>query len=165
MKQDKPHTNNSSGFKVPKGYFEGLEDEILNTVKLKKKVNDSGFKAPEHYFDSLEDTILDNVSEKSPTKVIPLFRKAPLIYASAVAAAVILLFNLSIFKSEPTFDTLDFETLESYVLNENIGSYDIATLLSEDDLIDENFIEYQTEDHTVEDYILDHLDVEDIIIE
>ncbi len=165
MKQDKPHTNTPSGFKVPKGYFEGLEDEILNTVKLKKKVNDSGFKAPEHYFDSLEDIILDNVSEKSPTKVIPLFRKGPLIYASAVAAAVILLFNLSIFKSEPTFDTLDFETLESYVLNENIGSYDIATLLSEDDLIDENFIEYQTEDHTLEDYILDHLDVEDIIIE
>lgn len=165
MKQNKLHNIEETGFKIPDDYFNALEAIILSNIKLKKMSSDSGFKLPENYFNALEDTITNKISTKTPTKVIPLFRKRTLIYISSTAAAVLLLFNLSIFKNKPTFDSLDFETVENYIMNENIGSYEIAALLSEEDLLEENFIEYQVEEKIIETYILDHLDVEDIILE
>ena len=165
MKNNKLHNIEETGFKVPDDYFDALEDVILSDIKLKKTSSDSGFKLPEDYFNTLEDSVASKISTKSPTKVIPLFRKRTLIYISSTAAAVLLLFNLSIFKSELTFDSLDFETVENYIMDENIGSYEIAALLSEEDLLEEHFIEYQIEEETIETYILDNLDVEDIILE
>ena len=165
MKKNKLHNIEETGFKVPDDYFDALEDVILSDIKLKKMSSDSGFKLPEDYFNALEATITNKMATKTHTKVIPLFRKRTLIYISSTAAVVLLLFNLSIFKSKPTFDSLDFETVENYILNENIGSYEIAALLSEEDLLEENFIEYQVEEETIEAYILDNLDVEDIILE
>lgn len=165
MKQNKLHNIKETGFRVPSDYFNRLEDVILSDIKLKKISSDSGFKLPDGYFDSLEDTITSKVSTKAPTKVIPLFRKRTIIYISGVAAAVLLLFNLSIFENKPTFDSLEFEAVENYIMNENIGSYEIAALLSEEDLLEENFIEYNVEDKTVETYILNNMYVEDIIIE
>ncbi|MDO5969715.1 hypothetical protein Q4Q35_07835 [Flavivirga aquimarina] len=165
MKQNKLHNIKETGFKVPDGYFNQLEDVILSDIKLKKMSSDSGFKLPKDYFDTLEDTIINKVSAKKSTKVIPLFKKRTLIYISSVAAAVLLLFNLSIFEKELTFDSLDIETVENYIIDENIGSYEIAALLPEEDLLEENFIEYNVETETVETYILNNLDIEDIIVE
>ena len=165
MKKNKLHNIKETGFKVPDDYFNTLEDVTLSEIKLKKMSSDSGFKLPEDYFNTLEATITNKISTKAPTKVIPLFRKRILIYISSTAAVVLLLFNLSIFKNKPTFESLDFETVENYIMNENIGSYEIAALLSEEDLLEEYFIEYQIEEETIEAYILDHLDVEDIILE
>ncbi|GAA3654183.1 hypothetical protein [Flavivirga jejuensis] len=166
MKQKKLHNIKETGFKVPDNYFNNLEDVILSHAKLKKMSSDSGFKLPDDYFDTLEDSIIKKVSTKTPTKVIPLFRKRTLIYISGVAAAVLLLFNLSIFEKELTFDSLDIETVENYIISENIGSYEIATLLPEEDLLEENFIEYNNvEVEAVETYILNNIDVEDIFIE
>ncbi|MDD7884859.1 hypothetical protein [Flavivirga sp. 57AJ16] len=165
MKQDKLHNIKETGFNVPDGYFNALEDALLSDIKLKKMASDSGFKLPEGYFSTLENTIIDKVSIKASTKVVPLFRKRALIYISGIAAAVLLLFNLSIFQNKPTFNSLDFETVENYIMNENIGSYEIASLLSEEDLLEENFVDYQVVEETVETYILDYLDVEDIILE
>ena len=36
-----------SGFKVPKGYFENLEESLLNASVLNIDIKDSGFKVPE----------------------------------------------------------------------------------------------------------------------
>ncbi len=165
MKQNKLHNIKETGFKVPDDYFNSLEDRIISDIKLKKISGDSGFKLPEDYFNTLEDSITDKISTSTPTKVIPLFRKRTVIYMSSIAAAVLILFNLSIFENKLTFDSLDFETVENYIINENIGSYEIATLLSDDDLIEENFIEYNVEERTMETYILDNLDIEDITLE
>ncbi len=165
MKQNKLHNIKETGFKVPDDYFNSLEDRILSDIKLKKISSDSGFKLPEDYFNTLEDSITDKISTSTPTKVIPLFRKRTVIYMSSIAAAVIILFNLSIFENKLTFDSLDFETVENYIINENIGSYEIATLLSDEDLIEENFIEYNVEERAMETYILDNLDIEDITLE
>ncbi|TGV02692.1 hypothetical protein [Flavivirga rizhaonensis] len=166
MKQKKLHNIKETGFKVPDDYFNTLENVILSDIKLKKVSKDSGFKLPEDYFNNLEDTIIDKVSTKTPTKVISLFRKKTIIYLSGIAAAVLLLFYISFPEKKPAFDSLDFETVENYIMNENIGSYEIATLLTEEDLLEEHFIEYKEGDEdTIETYILDNLDIDDIILE
>ncbi|WP_299556189.1 hypothetical protein [Seonamhaeicola sp.] len=163
MNKNKLDHIKESGFKVPKGYFDSLEDHIMSELKLKELTNStSGFKTPDTYFDALEDTILNKVSEERETKVIRLFSRKTMVYASGIAAAVLLLFGLLFFESKPSFDDLDNETVENYILNENIDSYEIASLLNEEDLIEENFVEFTIDEDVVEDYIFDNLDVEDL---
>ncbi|RED46019.1 hypothetical protein [Seonamhaeicola aphaedonensis] len=162
MKKNKLHNIKNSGFKVPNGYFNNIEDQITNRFKLEERSNTTGFKTPEHYFDDLEDTILDKISRENEPKVIKLFNKKTIVYASSIAAAVLLLISLTLFDSKITFDDLDNETVENYLLYENIDSYEIASFLDEEDLKEENFVEFNIDEDAVEDYIFDNLDVEDL---
>lgn len=163
MKKNKIHNINENGFNTPDGYFNSLEDNIMNELKLNEVAKSkSEFKTPDNYFETLEDSILSKVSEEKPIKVINLFSKKNIIYATSIAAAVLLLFNLSIFKAKPSFDNLDSETVENYILSENVESYEIASLLNEDELTEENFLEFNIEAEIVEDYILGNLDAEDL---
>ena len=165
MNNDNLNKIKNTGFTVPKDYFKDFEDTIMSQAKLKYGVSDSGFNTPEDYFENLEETILNKVAKKETTQVIQLFSKRNLIYLSGIAAAVLLLFNLSVFNKEITFDSLDFETVENYIINEELSSYEIASFLTDDDLLEENFIQDNFSDETIETYILDHLDIEDLISE
>src|SRR5690606_3425873 len=89
----------ASGFKTPENYFEGVEDSVLNQIHL-KSIEGSGFKIPEGYLDTIDNTIIAKVYKNNDTKVINLFSMYNLLYLSSVAAAILLLFNLSIFESK-----------------------------------------------------------------
>ncbi|MDN3665737.1 hypothetical protein ACFFU1_17305 [Algibacter miyuki] len=164
MKTNKLHNINDSGFKTPEDYFNNLEDRVLSNIKLNEAVSDPGFKVPDHYFDSLENKILNQVSEKETTKVIPLFNRKNLLYVSSIAAAVLLLFNLSIFETQSDWDNIDLETVENYIITENLGSEEIASLLLEDgDISEESFSDIEFTDEAVEGYFLENTSVEDLI--
>lgn len=160
MKKDNLHNINENGFRVPKNYFETFEDQLFSELKLKETAQNPGFKAPNDYFEDLETKVMAQVSNsKTKTKVIPLFSKKNLIYVSSIAAAIILLLTLNI---NGTPEELDEQTVENYLLNEEISPYEIASLLEEEELTEDNFIEYTIEESTVEDYIIDNLSVEDL---
>lgn len=154
------------GFKTPENYFEGVEDAVLSQIKL-KSIEKPGFKLPEDYFDTLDEAVMAKVSKKNDTKVIHLFSRRNLIYASSIAATILLLFNLSIFERNrvTTFDSLDTATVESYILNEDIGSYEIASFIDDEEISEENFIEHSFSDENIESYILNNIDVEDFFSE
>lgn len=156
----------ASGFKTPENYFEGVEDSVLNQIHL-KSIEGSGFKIPEGYLDTLDDTIIAKVSKNNDTKVINLFSRKNLLYMSSVAAAVLLLFNLSIFESKrvASFDTLDTATLENYILSEYIDSYEISSLMNNEEINEEAFIDYNFSDEHMEDYILNNIDIEGLFLE
>ena len=128
MNKDNLHNIKDSGFKTPKNYFDGLEDSILNQIKLQEKVEDAGFKVPDNYFDSLDDKILDKVTHKP--KVISLFTKRNLLYASSIAAALVLMFNIIGNKNDITFDDLEMASIENYLSEEDFSSYEYASLLT-----------------------------------
>ncbi len=115
MNKNKLHNIKDSGFKAPENYFDGLEDSIMDQIKLHEKIEDTGFKSPDNYFDLLEDKIIDRV--KHEPKVISLFNKRNLLYASSIAAALVIMFSIFINKSELTFDDLETASIENY-LNE-----------------------------------------------
>tara|TARA_R110002049_G_scaffold3795_3_gene27537 strand:+ start:72006 stop:72503 length:498 start_codon:yes stop_codon:yes gene_type:complete len=165
MKTKNTHHNKSTGFTVPKDYFKNLEDSILSDIKLNNMVEKPGFKTPNDYFETLEENILNKVSEKDSTKVITLFNKRNILYISSIAAAVLLLFNLSIFESKSTWDALDADTVENYLINENIGAYEIASTLDDIDFSEENFVNQQVNENILETYLLEHTDIENLIIE
>ncbi|MFI1771582.1 hypothetical protein [Thalassobellus citreus] len=166
MKKNNLHNINETGFKVPKDYFENLEDAILSDIKLKELSHESGFITPKDYFDTLEDHIIEKTSTKETPKVISLFNRRNLLYLSGVAAAVLLLFNLSIFNNTTTWASLDTETVEDYMINGGLlDSYEIASLLTTEELSDANFIETNFNENNIETYLIDHLDIEDLYVE
>ena len=162
MKQNYLHNIKETGFKTPPKYFESLEDQIMSQIKL-TEVEESGFKMPINYLDSIEDRVINTITKKDPTKVISLFSKQYIIYISGIAATILLLLNLSIFDKN-VWD-LEAETVENYMINEAISSYEIASLLEEEDLIEENFINHNFSDENIENYVLDNIDIEELILE
>ena len=166
----KTHLNNikNPGFKTPDNYFETIEDNIMDAIKQENALNlstETGFKTPNNYFNNLEDVIISKIETKNSPKVIALFTKRNLLYASSIAAAVLLFFNLSIFDKEITFDSLNTETAENYIIDEGISSYELAALLPNDGLIETDFIQQNITDITLENYLLDNFDFEELIIE
>ena len=166
----KPNIDNikNPGFKTPDNYFDTVEDKLMNAIQQENnliQVKESGFKTPSDYFDNLEDVILNKIDKKNTPKVIALFIKKNILYASSIAAAVLLLFNLSIFDKEVTFDSLDLQTVENYIIDEGFDSYELAALFLEDDFSEADFIEQNITNETLENYLLDNLDIEEIIIE
>jgi hypothetical protein len=157
----------SHGFKIPEGYFESFDEKILGELNKVTSLEtmESGFKTPKNYFNTVEDIIINEVSEQKDVKVISIFNKKNMIYVTSIAAAVLLLFNLSIFDKNPSFDNLDSETVENYFLNENISSYEIASVLSDDELVDVISINYNVEEENLEAYLMEHADIETLMIE
>jgi hypothetical protein len=157
-----------TGFKTPDNYFDAIEDNIMDAIQQENSgdaAKETGFKTPEKYFDALEDVIINKIENDNSPKVIALFSKRNLIYASSIAAAILLLFNLSIFDKEDPWNSLENLTLENYIIDEGIDTYELAALLSEDYLLEEDFIQQNITDETLENYLLDNLDFEELIIE
>lgn len=164
MKKEKIHTIKETGFKVPQDYFKNFEVAKLGKSELNSTSNHKGFKIPDSYFETIEDKIINQVSKKNSPKVISLFNKRNLIYISSMAAAILLFFNLSIFERESKWDTLDVETVENYLMNEDIGSYEIASTLDNIDFSEENFVIQHVNETTIETYLLENMDMEDLLI-
>ncbi|GGD23943.1 hypothetical protein [Hyunsoonleella pacifica] len=168
MKNKNLHSTKTTGFKTPEGYFDDLDEKLLQYIKSDDLSVDkipSGFKVPEHYFEGIEDNIITAVSKEKDTKVIPLFSKKNIRYVSSIAASVLLLISLFIFNNKPEFDDLETQTVENYIIDANISSYEIASLLSEDDINEHTFITNDIEDETIEAYLLDTGDFESLMIE
>lgn len=140
----------------------------MGVVKGKEQLDQAekpGFDLPDSYFDTLENNILNRIENEDDTKVIKLFSRRNILYASGIAAAILILFNLSIFSESITIDDLETETVENYIINEGIDSYELAVLLSEDDLLEDELMEQNITDESLEDYLLENLDIEELIIE
>lgn len=162
MRQNKLHNIKKTGLNIPDNYFECLEDQIMSQVKL-SELGSAGFKMPDNYLDAIENRVIDTIAQEKAPKVISLFSKQNIIYISSVAAAIIILLNLSIFEKD-AWD-IEAQTVENYIINEDISSYEIASLLDDEDLIEENFVIHNFSDETIENYVLDNVDIEKLILE
>lgn len=154
--------NKQTGFKTPDNYFESLEDKILSQAKLQEKVSDSGFAIPDDYFKTIENCVLDAVSEEKDTKVVSLFSRKNIIYISSIAAAVLIMFGIFSRTTTPTFEGLDETLVENYILEQDYETYEIASLLSEEDLSNE-LININYSEENLEDFIFNNSEVEDFI--
>lgn len=118
-------------FKVPKGFFERLEEELCNSEDSISKLNP--FSTPEYYFEDLEKTLVQEVegiattSKRSSNNLIYGFM--------ATAAAILLLIGL--FKKPATVEINkekafnDF--IESYYL-EDFDSYEMLSMMEDNEI-------------------------------
>ncbi len=165
MSTNKLHNIKETGFKVPKDYFDSFEDNFLNDLKLKEITTDSGFKVPDNYFDSLEDKITSAVNQEKEIKVVKLVTWRKAAYATAIAASLVLMFNIYFNQKSPvTIDTIETASIENYILNEELETTEIASLFNEEDLSDVQLIHDGFSSESIENYIFDNVEIEDIII-
>lgn len=160
----------TTGFKSPNSdYFDSLEDAVfarLKTQDLKESIGDHGFKVPDGYLSKVEDSLFDAVIPKhEEPKVISLFNRKRLMYLSGVAAAVLILFTVYINQTPESSQELDRELVETYILEQDISTYELASLLTEEELqsINTDILEETFEDEDLEDYLLENVDLENII--
>jgi len=158
MKKENLHNIKQSGFKTPNAYFDTIEDQIMSQISLKNSSKNSGFKVPDNYFETIEDNILSKTKE---TKIFKLFNKKTIVTVASIAAMFVLFFNLNPFKTQVTFDNLDTDTVEAYILNE-VELNDISNLIETDQLSQTDFIDYNG--ISIDNY-LDDIDLEDFLDE
>lgn len=159
------HNIKDTGFKTPNNYFDAIEDRIFSKLNAESKlstIKESGYRVPDGYLDTVEDVVLSKV-EPEESKVISLFTRTNLLYATSIAAALVLLFSVFIKDEEPI--AIDSEMVELYLEEQNLSSYELAELLNEVELLDEDFnvIEEQINESELESYLLDNVNIEDII--
>lgn len=166
MNKKNIHNIKSPGFKVPDKYFSQVEEHIINELNLHSKTETSGFEVPKTYFEDIDQKILKRIAHENDTKVIPLFTWKNTTYAAAVAACLILMFNILWTPSEsPSFETLEMASIENYLDQEELSSHELVSLLTEDELNSNNFIDDEFPEGALEDYLLDNVDLENLIIE
>ena len=156
--------NIENGFKVPKGYFDEFEDGLLSELQLKETASHSGFILPADYFESLDNKILDAVKKDHKTKVINLFSFRKIAYATAVAASLILIYTVSFNKNENlNINNIETASIENYILKEGLETSDIASLFSDDDLSEITSVKNNLSSESLENYVLEHLDIDELI--
>ncbi len=153
----------NSGFKTPKGYFEGFTDDLLNKISKEASSlpNKDGFKVPEGYFDNLNKEVLEKITKKE-SKVISLKSYRKYFYAAATVAAILLLvFSIQWRdKSSFTFDDLARTDIEIYLEENELGlsSYELAEVLLTEELDVNDILNSELDDENIIDYLEDNID-------
>ncbi|MDT0687554.1 hypothetical protein [Autumnicola psychrophila] len=163
MEKNKLPYKPDSGLKVPDNYFDDLTDRIMDSVNSSElgdnlhlsQVDGSGFKVPEGYFENFEVKLFSK-EEKDP-KVISLFSKRNLYYASGVAAIVIAIFSTFHLDSSPesTWDNVKLSAIENYI---DAGYTDLSPLEITNFLYEGNYVVETNFDNLNSDAVYDYLD-------
>lgn len=165
MKKDKLHNIKSSGFKTPEKYFDSFEDKLFTRIEepnTLENINSPGFKVPQNYFNTVEHKILNKL-DTNDKPVVHLFARPSFYYVAGIAASLILLFAIFINIEKPT--ELTGEMVEAYFQNSDLDTYELAQLLSDADMLEDDFtiIETNYNEDNLEDYLLENADIETIL--
>ncbi|WP_431135229.1 hypothetical protein [Psychroserpens mesophilus] len=166
MKNKTIHEIKSAGFKTPDHYFESFDAKLKERLvdnDLIKQINGSGFKVPDNYFENLDTKILNQLEENKP--VVSLHSKRKFYYLTGIAASLALLLYLYNPSEIITIHDIETASIEHYLEEEDFTSYDLAALLTEDELNKTNFIENEISVSKIEDYLLDTIEIQDLILE
>jgi cell division protein FtsL len=162
----KQHLENikETGFKVPQNYFEEFEDSLISEIKLKETCVDSGFIVPTDYFNTVENDILNKVNESKKPKVIKLITWQKLSYATAVAASLLIMFSIIFNNSTVDINKIETASIETYILNEEFDTNDMATLFKDVDVSTISLSDNNINSETLENYLLDNLEIEELLL-
>lgn len=125
MNKNKLPYHKNKNFRIPEGYFETLENRIMDAVitTTKKestlpKHQETGFKVPEGYFDSFEDRLFEKIETATKsTKVRNLFNNEVFYYIAGTAAVFVAILTTLFTVPAPNggFEDVHVTTLESYL--------------------------------------------------
>lgn len=126
MKQTNQNIEDQNEFKIPKGYFETVEDAVFEKLSQSNLLNKEGFEIPKGYFETVEDTVFEklNLSTKKEVNVLSLQYR---ILKYAAVAVIILMVGSQFFNKTNHIDKLAINDIEHY-LDENAETFDINTI-------------------------------------
>ncbi|MDM9630586.1 hypothetical protein [Robiginitalea aurantiaca] len=152
-----------SGFKVPKGYFEHLPDQIAR--RAGERLNSpgpakTGFQTPEDYFETFGDR-LEKRLQKKETPVRSLkWAKHFWIPAAAAAILLLLLWSPSSPAAAPEFGDINVEVLEAYLQTEEfeLTPSELAENISLSDLAMEDVLDSAPAAQQIEEYLENNIE-------
>ncbi|OZV68104.1 hypothetical protein [Winogradskyella aurantia] len=165
MKRDKLNTVKSTGFKTPKNYFDSFDERLLEQLNKKETIEGiktPGYQVPTDYFNSFEDKLFEKIkNDQKP--VISLRSRKTFYYVAGIAASLML--ALAVFLNKNNSPSLTVEMVETYLENSDLDSYELAELLSDADLLEEDFIITETDynEGYLENYLIENVDLESIL--
>jgi hypothetical protein len=151
---------NIHGFTTPKNYLEDFDSRLFEKLKEEVLPNEAGFTTPEGYFSDLEDRILKNSQVSEPLgRVVSLYRKVPVIWTTAIAACLAVLFMVSQNNNESnTLSKLEFSSIENYIDDGNLDldQNDIAALLNDEEIDVLNLDTSMFSEENLENYLIEN---------
>lgn len=165
MKENKLHNDLHSGFKTPDNYFESFDQKVFNKLQSDdnlSKIDGHGFRIPDNYLNEIDSSILSNVT--SEPSVITLKPRQSFYYLTGIAASLLLLFAIFI-NNNNSDEEISAEMVETYFQNSDLDSYELAQLLSDAEMLEEDFIITETNysEENLESYLLENADLEQFI--
>ena len=151
---------NSTGFSVPKNYFNTAEERFSSFLIEKELPEESGFSIPESYFKKVEKSILKKVGFKKEKKVISLTNKflkyVPIASAACIALFLSINYLNPLSTSEINFNTIGETDIENWILeNSNeLSKEDFATLLRSEISNENNFALTKLRNDEIEEYMI-----------
>lgn len=148
-----------SGFSVPSNYFDNLEENISVKILEESLDKENAFNVPESYFNNLEDNILGKINPKEKEiKVISLKSKVLKLIPYAAAASIALFIGLNSFvfnaNEQITIDHITDNDLEYWIDSNALNTNDIAAILENEILEENEFTFTEIKDESIEDYII-----------
>ena len=151
---------NSTGFSVPKDYFDTAEDRFSSFLIEKELPEETGFFVPENYFQTVEKSILKKTGFKKEVKVISLKSKFLKYIPVAAVASIALFLSINYFTSsnysEINFDLLERTDIENWIVeNSNeLSDKDFITLLHNEISNENDFALTDLQSDAIEEYII-----------
>ncbi|WP_340063872.1 hypothetical protein [Ascidiimonas aurantiaca] len=130
---------NKGGFKLPNGYFDDVEERLIERWDSKIP-KETGFSVPENYFETLSETLQNKVfsRQNQQGRMISLFRSKKYTYiATAIAACLIVLLYMKIYHTKATgWNDVALYELENYIAqgHSELNAYDYVTIFNDVDL-------------------------------
>jgi hypothetical protein len=149
---------NNNFFKIPNNYFDGVETIVISKLKAEIIQENKEKAVPKNYFDSVEDAVLTKINA---SKKLTISKSILLKFISpvAIAASLLLIFNIFYQSKKITFETISTSEIDHWVENNlmEAESYQIANIYDEVTLELTNFGESITDED-----VLNYLHQEDI---
>lgn len=165
MKNKKLHNIKTTGYKTPDNYFESFEDKLFERLSEEKKLQglkSPGYSVPKDYFNNIEDKVLRRL-ENEEKPIVRLQSRKIFYYVAGIAASIIMLF--AIFVNTESTQDFSVEMVETYFENSDLDSYEIAQLLLDADMLEDDFLIIETtyNESNLENYLLNNADIETIL--
>lgn len=150
-------------FGIPEDYFSNFEERLFLKIEEEKFPKSSGFRVPPAYFTNLEEVIIAKLQPKKEAKVIPLASHKILVFASAIAACLVIavsLFKFSNFQSEPNIETVNLSLIDQYIDDGNLDMdlYEVTNYLKNLDNLDLSLESLLISDEEIETYLYESLE-------
>lgn len=164
----KQKTSNNN-FEVPQNYFEDLTERIQTRIALSEMPKaDQAFAVPENYFDTLQRRIADRIATSEPkkeAKVVPLWRRSIVKYASAACFLLMASFGVYFYQNNSLATTAQ-QVQSAEAINEQL-LYDIDESMIIDHLEAQNTTRSNIKttsasDTEMENYILSNFSSSDL---
>jgi hypothetical protein len=160
---------NENAFDVPQNYFEELTERIETNIALGQMIQrEKSFAVPENYFETLQSRITDKIAAtetKKEAKVIPLWKRGFIKYASAACFLLISSFGVYFYQNNQNNDIPAAQLQSAEFANEQM-LYDIDESTIIDHLEAQNTSNTKTttsaSDTEVENYILNNYSSSDL---